>query len=59
MLAGTQMRNLSSDFAASTAANITWQIFGNGVIVGPRRTPGEHHSKPCSLFECDTSRTLP
>lgn len=44
VLAGTQMQNLSTDFAASTAANITWQLFGNGVIVGPRRTPGQHHS---------------
>nr|QOL01235.1 putative extracellular protein TR9_042 [Trebouxia lynnae] len=36
---GSQVQNLSDDFAASTAANIPWQLFGNGVIVSPRRTP--------------------
>lgn len=44
VFAGSQVQNLSDDFAASTAANIPWQLFGNGVIVSPRRTPGEHHS---------------
>ncbi|KAL0047501.1 hypothetical protein WJX82_005010 [Trebouxia sp. C0006] len=36
---GSQVQNLSDDFAESTAANIPWQLFGNGVIVSPRRTP--------------------
>jgi alkaline phosphatase D len=36
---GPQMQQLRRDFAASKAAKVTWQLFGNGVIVGPRRTP--------------------
>jgi hypothetical protein len=34
-----QMSRLRSDFGSSAAANVTWQVLGNTVVMGPLNTP--------------------
>ena len=33
------MQRLASDLSASSAANVTWQVLGNTVVMGPLNTP--------------------
>jgi hypothetical protein len=34
-----QMSQLRRDFAASSQSNVTWQVLGNTVVMGPLNTP--------------------
>jgi inner membrane protein involved in colicin E2 resistance len=34
-----QMLQLRRDFAASSQSNVTWQVLGNTVVMGPLNTP--------------------